>query len=205
MFVRAKKSGDYEYLQIVENQRIDGKVRQQVVATLGRLDLLQATGKVDAILSSCARFAQKVSILDAHKRGTLPAAKTIKIGPTVCPNLADISFTDMNAVRYFMGANSASIANIAGMEIPQAMPRITMGNIITQMFGTNGIKTKAGVKRTKPNFIRLLSEKDLANLPICEEVIAEVKYIVKTIRPIVKEDALKEFASNSGKYVRKAP
>jgi hypothetical protein len=81
MFVRAKKSGDYEYLQIVENQRIDGKVRQQVVATLGRLDLLQATGKVDAILSSCARFAQKVSVLDAHKRGTLPAAKTIKIGP----------------------------------------------------------------------------------------------------------------------------
>src|SRR3989339_35374 len=81
MFVRAKKSGDYQYLQIVENQRIDGKVRQQVVATLGRLDILQSTGKVDAILSSCARFSQKVSVLDAHKRGTLPAAKTIRIGP----------------------------------------------------------------------------------------------------------------------------
>jgi hypothetical protein len=81
MFVRAKKSGDYEYLQIVENQRIDGKVRQQVVATLGRLDILQATGKIDAILSSCARFAQNVSVLDAHKRGALPAAETIKIGP----------------------------------------------------------------------------------------------------------------------------
>ncbi len=39
MFVRAKKSGDYECLQIVENQRIDGKVRRQVVATLGRLDI----------------------------------------------------------------------------------------------------------------------------------------------------------------------
>lgn len=81
MFVRAKKSGCYEYLQIVENQRIDGTVRQRVVATLGRLDILQATGKVDAILSSCARFAQNVSVLDAHKRGALPAAKTIKIGP----------------------------------------------------------------------------------------------------------------------------
>ena len=81
MFVRAKKSGDYQYLQIVENQRIDGKVRQQVVATLGRLDILQATGKIDAILSSCARFAQKVSVLDAHKRGSLAAAKTIRIGP----------------------------------------------------------------------------------------------------------------------------
>jgi len=81
MFVRAKKSGAYQYLQIVENRRIDGKVRQRVVATLGRLDILQATGKIDSILSSCARFAQRVSVLDAHKHGTLPPAETIKIGP----------------------------------------------------------------------------------------------------------------------------
>ncbi len=74
MFVRAKKSGDYEYLQIVENQRIDGKVRQQVVATLGRLDILQATGNIDVILSSCARFAQKVSVQDAHYGNVLLAA-----------------------------------------------------------------------------------------------------------------------------------
>ena len=81
MFVRAKKSGAYQYLQIVENKRIDGQVRQRVIATLGRLDILQSTGKIDAILSSCARFAQRVSVLDAHKRGTLPPAETIKIGP----------------------------------------------------------------------------------------------------------------------------
>jgi hypothetical protein len=81
MFVRAKKSGAYEYLQIVENERIDGQVRQRVVATLGRLDILQATGKIDAILSSCARFAERVSVLDAHKCGALPPAETIKIGP----------------------------------------------------------------------------------------------------------------------------
>lgn len=81
MFVRAKKSGAYEYLQVVENQRIDGRVRQRVVATLGRLDVLQATGKIDALLSSCARFAEKVGVLDAHKCGQLPPAETIKIGP----------------------------------------------------------------------------------------------------------------------------
>ena len=45
MFVRAKRSGAYEYLQVVESQRIDGKVRQRVIATLGRLDVLRATGK----------------------------------------------------------------------------------------------------------------------------------------------------------------
>lgn len=30
MFVRVKKSGKYQYLQIVESQRVDGRVRQPV-------------------------------------------------------------------------------------------------------------------------------------------------------------------------------
>lgn len=81
MFVRAKKSGVYEYLQIVENQRVDGHVRQRVIATLGRLDVLQATGQIDAILSSGARFAERVSVLDAHRCGKLAPAETIKVGP----------------------------------------------------------------------------------------------------------------------------
>ncbi len=81
MFVRAKKSGQYEYLQVVQNQRIDGRVRQRVIATLGRLDQLQSDGHIDALLSSCGRFAQKVSVIDAHKRGELPPAQTVKIGP----------------------------------------------------------------------------------------------------------------------------
>jgi len=34
MFVRAKKSGAYQYLRLVHNQRGDGKVSQQVVATV---------------------------------------------------------------------------------------------------------------------------------------------------------------------------
>jgi hypothetical protein len=37
MFVRAKKSGAYQYLQLVRSERVDGHVRRQVIATLGRL------------------------------------------------------------------------------------------------------------------------------------------------------------------------
>jgi hypothetical protein len=81
MFVRTKTSGIYEYLQIVQNERIDGRIRQQVVATLGRLDVLQSQGQLDGLISSCARFAQKVSVLDAYQRQALPAAETVKIGP----------------------------------------------------------------------------------------------------------------------------
>ena len=40
MFFRLKKSGERAYVQIVENKRVDGAVRQSVIATLGRADEL---------------------------------------------------------------------------------------------------------------------------------------------------------------------
>jgi len=81
MFVRTKTSGAYQYLQVVRNERIDGRVRQQVVATLGRIDVLQSQGQIDGLLRSCARFAERVSVLDAYQRQGLPAAETVRIGP----------------------------------------------------------------------------------------------------------------------------
>ena len=81
MFVRTKTSGRYPSLQIVQNERIDGHVRPQIVATLGRLDVLQAKGQLEGLVNSCARFAQNVSVLAAYQRQALPAAQAVKIGP----------------------------------------------------------------------------------------------------------------------------
>jgi hypothetical protein len=39
MFARTKKSGKYEYLQIVENHREGHKGNQRVIATPGRLEV----------------------------------------------------------------------------------------------------------------------------------------------------------------------
>jgi len=83
MFVRAKKSGVYEYLQLVRNERIDGRVRQQVLATLGRLDVLRETGQIDALAASCGRFAEHTAVLDAHRQGQTATADTIRIGPSL--------------------------------------------------------------------------------------------------------------------------
>ena len=52
MFARVKKSGKYQYLQIVENRKISGKVKKRVVATVGRLDQLQAKGRVETLIRS---------------------------------------------------------------------------------------------------------------------------------------------------------
>ena len=81
MFVRAKKSGAYQYLQLVRSERVDGHVRQQVIATLGRLDVLQDSGKIDALIASCARFAERSAVLEAHEHGHTEVAATIKVGP----------------------------------------------------------------------------------------------------------------------------
>jgi hypothetical protein len=65
MFFRLKTSGPRRYLQIVENRREGGSVRQQVVATVGRLDTLAASGGLAALLASGARFCEQVLLLAA--------------------------------------------------------------------------------------------------------------------------------------------
>lgn len=60
MYPRVKRvrRGDqvHEYVQLVEGHRVDGKVRQRVVATLGRLDELKASGQLDRWAGAFARL-----------------------------------------------------------------------------------------------------------------------------------------------------
>ena len=83
MFFRTKTSGPRSYLQIVENRWEDGRPRQRVLATLGRLDQLQQSGQLDALLVSGARLAQSVLLLSAHAKGQLPTITTRRIGPAL--------------------------------------------------------------------------------------------------------------------------
>jgi transposase len=83
MFFRTKTSGSRSYLQIVENRWEDGRSRQRVVATLGRLDQLQQSGQLDALLVSGARLAHSVLLLSAHAQGRLPTITTRRIGPAL--------------------------------------------------------------------------------------------------------------------------
>jgi hypothetical protein len=81
MFARVKKSGKYEYLQIVHNERVGGKVRQRTIATLGRLDVLQAAGQVDGVVASLAKYTLHTSALSA-RRGQRPATSK-RVGPVL--------------------------------------------------------------------------------------------------------------------------
>jgi hypothetical protein len=69
MYFRKKTSGGRAYLQIVESRREGAAVRQQVIATLGRIDELQQSGQLERLLRSGARFSEKAIVLDALDRG----------------------------------------------------------------------------------------------------------------------------------------
>ena len=55
MLFRQKKSGDRVYLQVVENRWVQGRSKQRVIATLGRLDRLQESGQADNSTPCCNR------------------------------------------------------------------------------------------------------------------------------------------------------
>jgi hypothetical protein len=83
MFFRTKSSGSRTYLQVVENRWEGGRSRQRVVATLGRLDQLQESGQLDALLVSGARLARSVLLLSEHAQGRLPTISIRHIGPAL--------------------------------------------------------------------------------------------------------------------------
>ena len=81
MFARVKKSGKYQYLQIVENNKVKGKVKQRVIATIGRMDQLQDKGRVETLIRSLSRFSERAMlILTGHSD---PDAGSVKIGPAL--------------------------------------------------------------------------------------------------------------------------
>lgn len=81
MFFRQKPAGPYRYIQIVENHREGGKVRQRTLMTVGRLDVLQASGQMDALIRSGMRFCEKLAVIDAAGNGEGEGAATVRIGP----------------------------------------------------------------------------------------------------------------------------
>jgi len=81
MFVRIKKRGDKQYLMIVESRRDGARIEQITVASLGRLDRLQQSGQLDALLTSLGRFSEKLSVLGAHERGESLTARSRHLGP----------------------------------------------------------------------------------------------------------------------------
>jgi Transposase DDE domain len=87
MFVRVKTVAQdgrsYEYLQIVRSVRNGPRVRQELVASLGRRDLLVATGQLDQLLQALARFSTRLRVVEAAKDERFVAREAKSWGPAL--------------------------------------------------------------------------------------------------------------------------
>ena len=81
MFARVKKSGKYQYLQIVENRKENKKVKQRVIATIGRLDRLHSEGRIETLIRSLSKYSEKVLLILSSKSDVSASGK--KIGPSL--------------------------------------------------------------------------------------------------------------------------
>jgi len=79
MFARVKRSGKYQYLQIVENRKEKGKVKQRVISTIGRMDQLHEKNRVQTLIRSLSRFSEMALMILSGQSDVY--ADSVTIGP----------------------------------------------------------------------------------------------------------------------------
>jgi hypothetical protein len=70
------------YLYLVETVRSSGKVRQEIVANLGRIERLQEKG-LDSIIEGLARYSKKQWICSQAKELALSGSEARSWGPAL--------------------------------------------------------------------------------------------------------------------------
>jgi hypothetical protein len=87
MFVRVKtvqtKSQTYQYLHIVQNFREEGRVRQRILGSLGRLDKLLAEGDLEKVIAQLVEHCPSVRLLRAQAAGSLQIQSDQVWGPVM--------------------------------------------------------------------------------------------------------------------------
>ena len=81
MFVREKRIGPYTYVYLVETARDQGKVRQRIIANLGRKEDVAARGELDRLARSAARQAQHSLVVSLADADGVPQPNCRRIGP----------------------------------------------------------------------------------------------------------------------------
>lgn len=81
MYFRVTRAGPHEYLHIARSYREGGTVRQQTLLSLGRLDVLRASGQLDALMRSGLRLCERLAVIDAQAAGQTEAVAVRRIGP----------------------------------------------------------------------------------------------------------------------------
>jgi hypothetical protein len=80
MFVREKRINGYTYLYLVETVREGGRAKQRIIKNLGRKEALAASGALERLASSVARYAERAVVLSQLETGNLERLACKRIG-----------------------------------------------------------------------------------------------------------------------------
>ena len=151
MFLRTQTTAGRTCLLLVENERVDGRIKQRVLHRLGRLDQLQACGQLDRLLASLGRFATKLAVLGAHDRGESVTTRTRSIGAALIFERL-WQETGIGAVLHDMlrerrQCRGLTVASWLGLPVREARRQRPLGNLpITPLIAVELAGNNIGVK-----------------------------------------------------------
>ena len=80
MFVREKRINGYSYLYLVESVREDGRAKQRIIKNLGRKEVVVASGELERLATSVARYAERAIVLSQLETGNPDGLACKRIG-----------------------------------------------------------------------------------------------------------------------------
>ena len=80
MFVREKRINGYTYLYLVETVRENGRAKQGIIKNLGRKEAVTASGALERLASSAARYAERAVVLSQIEAGNPAGLACKRIG-----------------------------------------------------------------------------------------------------------------------------
>ena len=66
---------------MTDNERIDGKVKQQGTVTLGRREVPEESAQLDGPACSCARYSERAVVLGTYRKEQHEPAEAVRFGP----------------------------------------------------------------------------------------------------------------------------
>jgi hypothetical protein len=80
VFVREKRINGYTYLYLVESVREEGRAKQRIIKNLGRKEAVVASGELERLASSVARYAERAVVLSQLAAGNPEGLACTHIG-----------------------------------------------------------------------------------------------------------------------------
>jgi hypothetical protein len=80
VFVREKHINGYTYLYLVESVREDGRAKQRIIKNLGRKEIVVASGELERLAASVARYAERAIVLSQLATGNSDGLACKRIG-----------------------------------------------------------------------------------------------------------------------------